>query len=98
MDFSNLEKRLSQVEKQLASVTCMLTFDEAAKFLGFSKSYLYKLTSTCQIPHYKPKGKMLYFEKSELVDWLRQNKVKTYGQIEAEAERYVLGNHNTRKR
>lgn len=92
MDFSDLEKRLSQVEKQLASVTCMLTFNEAANFLGLSKSYLYKLTSTCQIPHYKPKGKMLYFEKSELIDWLKRNKVKTSKQIEAEAEQYVLRN------
>lgn len=40
---------------------------------------------------------MLYFEKSELVDWLKQNKVRTSEQIEAEAEQYVLGNH-TRKR
>lgn len=96
MDFSNLEKRLSQVEKQLALATCMLTFNEAADFLGLSKSYLYKLTSTCQIPHYKPKGKMLYFEKSELIEWLKRNKVKTSEQIESEAEQYVLGNH-TRK-
>lgn len=97
MDYSDLEKRLSQVEKQLASVRSMLTFDEAAEFLGFSKSYLYKLTSTCQIPHYKPKGKMLYFEKPELMDWLKQNKVKTSTQIEAEAERYVLGSHSRKR-
>ena len=44
----------------------VLSFDEASKFLNLSKSYLYKLTSGNLIPHYKPQGKMLYFEKAEL--------------------------------
>ena len=38
----------------------------------------------------KPQGKMLYFEKSELEAWLRQNPVKTKMQIEQEAQKYVL--------
>ena len=33
---------------------------------------------------------MLYFEKSELEAWLRQNPVKTKTQIEQEAQKYVL--------
>ena len=43
-----------------------------SKFLNLSKSYLYKLTSGNLIPHYKPQGKMLYFEKAEL-NWLRKS-------------------------
>ena len=39
----------------------VLTSDEAAKYMGVSKSYLYKLTMRQQIPHYKPMGKMCYF-------------------------------------
>ena len=34
----------------------VLTSDEAAKYMGVSKSYLYKLTMRQQIPHYKPSG------------------------------------------
>lgn len=34
---------------------------------------------------------MLYFEKTELEAWLRQNPVKTRAQTEAEAQKYVLG-------
>ena len=67
-----------------------LSFEEASKFLNLSKSYLYKLTSGNLIPHYKPQGKMLYFEKAELEAWLRQNPVKTQAQIEQEAQKYVL--------
>ena len=40
--------------------------------------------------HYKPQGKMLYFEKAELEAWLRQNPVKTQAQIEQEAQKYIL--------
>ena len=36
----------------------VLTSDEAAKYMGVSKSYLYKLTMRQQIPHFKPMGKM----------------------------------------
>ena len=60
------------------------------KFTNLSKSYLYKLTSTQQIPHYKPQGKMIYFEKDALEAWLRQNPVKTQTQISQEANHYIL--------
>ncbi|KAA6330977.1 hypothetical protein EZS27_020367, partial [termite gut metagenome] len=46
--------------------------------------------SSGQIPHYKPQGKMLYFEKSELENWLRQNPVKTNQQIQQEAEIHLM--------
>ena len=86
----NLELRVSELEKMLFLSKNVLSFDEASKFLNLSKSYLYKLTSGNLIPHYKPQGKMLYFEKAELEAWLRQNPVKTQAQIEQEAQKYIL--------
>ncbi len=59
----DLELRVSELEKMLFLSKNVLSFDEASKFLNLSKSYLYKLTSGNLIPHYKPQGKMLYFEK-----------------------------------
>ena len=73
----DLELRVSELEKMLFLSKNVLSFDEASRFLNLSKSYLYKLTSGNLIPHYKPQGKMLYFEKAELEAWLRQNPVKT---------------------
>ena len=81
----DLELRVSELEKMLFLSKNVLSFDEASRFLNLSKSYLYKLTSGNLIPHYKPQGKMLYFEKAELEAWLRQNPVKTQAQIEQEA-------------
>jgi excisionase family DNA binding protein len=62
-----------------------LNIDEAAAFTGLAVSYLYKLTSTQEIPHYKPRGKMLYFDRSELETWLKKGKVKTITDIDREA-------------
>jgi len=86
----NLENRISKLENSLFLVKNILSFDEASDFLNLSKSYLYKLTSSGQIPHYKPQGKMLYFEKSELESWLRQNPVKSNQQVMQEAETYLM--------
>ena len=58
----DLELRVSELEKMLFLSKNVLSFDEASRFLNLSKSYLYKLTSGNLIPHYKPQGKMLYFE------------------------------------
>ena len=85
-----LEMRVEELERMLFLTKNVLSFDEASTFLNLSKSYLYKLTSGNLIPHYKPQGKMLYFEKSELEAWLRQNPVKSKTQIEQEAQKYVL--------
>jgi len=88
----SVEERVSELEKMIFTVKNIFSFDEASKFLNLSKSYLYKLTSGNLIPHYKPQGKMLYFEKEELEAWLRQNPVKTEMQITREAQQYVMSN------
>ena len=66
----------------------LLTSDEAARFLGISKSYLYKLTMQRRIPHYKPCGKLNYFDRSELEEWAKSVKVPTMNEIEATAQAY----------
>ncbi len=51
-----------------------LNFVQAAQYLGFSHSYLYKLTSRKIIPCHRPTGKMLFFSKAELDDWIFKNR------------------------
>ena len=85
-----LEQRVQELENNIYQAKKILSFEEACSFLNFSKSYLYKLTSACAIPHYKPSGKMVYFEREELEKWLRQNPVKTREQIEMEANAYIM--------
>ncbi len=68
----------------------VLTSDEAARYMGISKSYLYKLTMKGEIPHYKPMGKMCYFNRAELEQWLQSNRVSTSTEISDRANRYCM--------
>lgn len=89
MNLEAIETRLSNIENLLIGTKEVLNFDELVTFTGLSKSYLYKLTSTGAIPHYKPNGKMCYFNKAEIETWLLQNRVSTNSEIERKASNYV---------
>jgi excisionase family DNA binding protein len=60
----------------------------AAEYLGISRSHLYQLTSKGKIGHYKPAGKKIYFDKTDLDEYLRRNRVKPQWEIEQ-----VAANH-----
>ncbi len=64
-------QKLNKIEQILTGqIDKPLTIQEAADYLGFSKSHLYKLTAQNKIHHYKPQGKMIYFNKMELNEWV----------------------------
>lgn len=69
----NLLERVALLENSIYTTKKVFTFQEACQYVGVSESLLYKLTSNKEIPHYKPRGKMLYFAKDELDEWLQQN-------------------------
>jgi excisionase family DNA binding protein len=87
----NVLDRLDILTSAVLSNKQTLNIDEAAAFTGLAVSYLYKLTSAQEIPHYKPRGKMLYFDRSELELWLRQGKINSHAEIERKAIAHVLG-------
>jgi excisionase family DNA binding protein len=68
----------------------VLTSDETAMYMGVSKSYLYKLTMRGEIPHYKPMGKICYFNRVEVEQWLQQNRVATSNEIADRANQYCM--------
>ena len=39
------------------------------------------MTHEQTIPFYKPNGKMIYFEKSDILDWIRKNRVASDDEI-----------------
>lgn len=91
---ANIEQRLSNIEQilQMAGIATkeILTFEEAAQFTGLSKSTLYKLTSGRKVPHYKPSGKLCYFNRGELQTWLLQNRISTTDEISSQAQAFCL--------
>ena len=94
-DASDLEvvlKKLASIEKLIKDQNLyqkeVLDFKETCRFLGFSPSYLYKLTCRGEIPHYKP-SKKLFFNRIELVDWLQQNRVRSNNELIGIAQRKI---------
>ena len=69
----SLLERVALLENTIYTTKRVFTFQEACMYIGVSESMLYKLTSGKEIPHYKPRGKMLYFAKEELDEWLLRN-------------------------
>jgi len=45
--------------------------------MGLSISYIYKLTSSRQIPYYKRGGKHIHFMEDEIINWIKQDRIKT---------------------
>ena len=69
-----LKERMKAMENILDNGKEILTVEEAAKFMGIARSSLYKMTSDQLIPFYRPNGKLIYFEKCELLSWMRRNR------------------------
>ncbi|MBZ0182898.1 MAG: helix-turn-helix domain-containing protein [Melioribacteraceae bacterium] len=59
-----------------------LTVNEASQFLNISKSHLYKLIHFKKISHFKPNGKLVYFDKIDLLDYIKQNRINSEREIE----------------
>ncbi len=84
-EVEDLRQELEKLKDVVYVAKEVLTLEEAAMFMGTTKSFLYKMTHTHAIPYYRPNNKMVYFEKSELLKWLRQNPIASQAQIYEEA-------------
>lgn len=87
-------KKLERIESMLLEQNLLkkdvLNFNEAAVYLELSHSHLYKQTSTGAIPHYKPNGKKIYFQRAELDNWLLRNRTDSKDEIEQQAADYLV--------
>ena len=68
-----INERFKSIEETLYSTKDILNMKEVGQYLDISQSLLYKLTCNGEIPHFKPRGKMIFFEKKVLVEWIKQN-------------------------
>ncbi|MDB4093852.1 helix-turn-helix domain-containing protein [Flavobacteriaceae bacterium] len=81
---SELQKELEQIKTLLLSKKNVLNINELSDYTGYSKSYIYKLTSRNAIPYFKPSGKAVFFDRMEIDVWLLKNKhlqVKESGEL-----------------
>lgn len=83
-------KSLLQQNKQILNV------DETSALLGISKTYLYRLVEQGKIKSYKPFGKLMYFDRNELINSLRQNATKSQDEISIKATNYLFTSKSKR--
>lgn len=77
--------KLDQLQQNLMLQKEIFTAEEVAAYTGLKVRYIHNLVGQRAIPHYKPRGKMLYFKKQEIMDWLLRGKIATNEEAEQEA-------------
>lgn len=84
-------RKLEQIEKNsLLASKNILNVEDVALLTGLSVSTIYKLTHSRQIPFYKPCGKVVFFDKREIEDWLKANRVSTAEEISQQAQSFCM--------
>ncbi|MDB5063185.1 MAG: hypothetical protein JWP67_3028 [Mucilaginibacter sp.] len=86
-----IEILLARLEPKEDNENELLNVEEAAEFLKVSVAALYTKVSRQEIPVNKP-GKRLYFNRTDLKEWIRQGKRKTLNEIRQNAEIRPYGN------
>ena len=72
----------------------VLNIKEACEYLGYKKSYIYKLTSAGIIPHSKPNGKTIFFDKTKLEEWMLSNPSISLSDKKILASTYITSKTN----
>ena len=74
---SEVLERMTQLEKRMNEIIMtqkeMMSFEEARQYLNLSRSYLHKLCSSRLIQYFKPGGKLVYFKRADLDEWLKRH-------------------------
>jgi len=84
------EKFRREVSRRLDRLDDMwLTLADAARYLGYEISYMYKITHYKLIPFYKPTPKKIFFLKSDLDNWIMSNKIRSKGEIKEISDSYL---------
>ncbi len=88
MRLETIERLLNYTDEKL-HYSEIMSLKQLCNYCDFTKSFVYKQTSTREIPHYK-KGKRLFFKRTEIDEWLLKNKVKTMDDLQREATLYSI--------
>lgn len=86
-----IKEQLDRIEQySLIAAKNVLNIKEAAIILGMTVRGVRENVRKHILPCYKPNINLLYFKKSELEDWMMQNRSKSMAEIESEAAAYCV--------
>lgn len=104
---SENRERLKRIESMVSKIGATLpssnepetpiNIDAVSKITGYSKATLYIKVSKREIPFYK-RGSRLYFQKSEIIDWMTTNRKKTVKEIKKDALNSISKTKKTAKK
>jgi predicted DNA-binding transcriptional regulator AlpA len=77
-----LQKEIPQPEDDILDIS------KVVLLTGFSKPTIYGYCQKKEIPHYKKGGKTFFF-KSEIIQWLKEDKQKTLKELTNDADVYL---------
>lgn len=87
--------KLNRIEKHIFGLKAIFNVEELSDYTGFKKSYIYKLVHFNSIPFSKPNGKVLFFERKKIDEWLLKNSHKSNDEIQQEALEFSLRKNKT---
>lgn len=86
-----IKEQLDRIEQySLIAAKNVLNINEAAIILGMTVRGVRENVRNRIIPCYKPNVNRLYFKKSELEEWMTQNRRKSMAELKSEAAAYCF--------
>ncbi|NRD18597.1 helix-turn-helix domain-containing protein [Winogradskyella eckloniae] len=88
-----IQKELKEIKELLKKQTIQqkefLTVKETAIFLGLSESRIHKITAKKEISYCKPGGKVIYFRRVDLEQWILSGRVASTNDVDDELDSYL---------
>jgi excisionase family DNA binding protein len=85
-----IEEELQMIRTSIGFQKHILTFDEFCAYAGISKKYGYYLTANNIIKFYRPLGKLIFFKREEVEEFLSANAVEPQKQIDNKVNQHLL--------
>lgn len=82
---------LERIESLLLSQKKVFNIADFCKYTGLSPSAAHKLTGQGKIPHSKPNGKIIFFDKEAVDKYLMSNPIRLADDIHQEAINFNTG-------
>jgi excisionase family DNA binding protein len=66
----------------------VLSFEQGCEYLGYKRSYVYKMTASGILPFSKPNNKKIFFDREKLEEWMLSNSNKSHAERQMDAATY----------
>ncbi len=67
-------------ENTLLSAKSVLTTHDVVLLTGISETHLRNMRMRREIPYYRKSGKLIYYDRKEIEDWMKENRVDTFSE------------------